>query len=136
MCEAIKAALASDKTIDIVTTGKKSGMPRTTEIWFNRVEDRIIICGTPGSSEEGGSGYQPRHWLANLRARPNFQFCLKESVQACLPARAVEITDAADRRYIMMHPATQWYRDHVTDPEDLVRDSPIIEVFLEGYPHA
>lgn len=126
----IREALNHDRTIDIITIGAKSGLPRRTEIWFTNVGGRIIICGTPDA--KGGKGpYTPRHWLANLKANPHFTFCLKESVHVELPARAVEIVDRADRRYLMSVPATQWYRDQVDALEELVNHSPIVEVFFD-----
>lgn len=130
MKEAIQKALQTDRTIDIITIGAKSGLARRTEIWFHNVDGRIIITGTPGG-EGGKGGYKPRDWLANMKANPHFTFCLKESLLAELPARAVEITDPEDRRYIMTAPATKWYRDQVGSVEELVRYSPIVEVFFE-----
>lgn len=131
MNDEIQRALREDRLIDIVTRGAKSGLPRKTEIWFTNVDGRIIICGTPDAA--GTSGPRARRdWLANLRANPEFLFCLKESVSAQLPARAVIIVDPADRRRLMTAPATQWYRDQVTSVEDLVAGSPIVEVsFVE-----
>lgn len=131
MNDEIQRALREDRLIDIVTRGAKSGLPRKTEIWFTNVDGRIIICGTPDAA--GTSGPRARcDWLANLRANPEFLFCLKESVSAQLPARAVIIVDPEDRRRLMTAPATQWYRDQVTSVEDLVAGSPIVEVsFLE-----
>jgi hypothetical protein len=127
--EKIRNALRKDRTIDIITIGAKSGLPRRTEIWFNNVDGRIIICGTPDA--KGGKGnYKPRDWLANLRSRPEFTFCLKESLKIELPAKAVEIVDPEDRRYLMSAPATKWYRDQVDSIDDLVNDSPIVEVFF------
>lgn len=129
MNEAIRNALNNDRMIDIITTSAKSGLPRTTEIWFTNVDGRIIICGTPNARGEKGR-YDRRDWLANLKANPEFTFCLKESLKAQLPARAVEITDPDDRRRLMSAPATQWYRDQVDSVEELVRDSPIVEIFF------
>jgi hypothetical protein len=130
MNEAIKAALNTERTIDIITTGAKSGLPRRIEIWFTNVSGRIIICGTPNAT--GGKGhYIPRDWLANLRAHPEFTFCLKESLSIELPAKAVEIVDLEDRRYLMSAPETKWYRDQVDSVDDLVKGSPIVEVFLK-----
>lgn len=126
----IQKALQTDLTIDIVTTGAKSGLPRRTEIWFHNLGGRIIICGTPSSSGNRGTRVR-RDWLANLKAHPQFLFCLKESVQAELPARAVEITDPEDRRAIMRAPETHWYRDQGFSVEQLAAGSPIIEVFFE-----
>jgi hypothetical protein len=127
--EEITKALCQDRTIDMVMKGAKSGKRRKTEIWFNRVGDRIIICGTPSAGGDKGP-YAPRHWLANLKANPEFLFCLKESIEAELPARAVIITDLEDRRVLMTAPETQWYRDQVGSVELLVKFSPIVEVFF------
>jgi hypothetical protein len=130
MNEDIKKALERDRTIDIITIGVKTGLPRRIEIWFTNVNGRIIICGTPNA--EGGKGARtPRDWLANLRANPDFTFCLKESLQMELPAKAMEITDPEDRRYLMSAPETQWYRDQVESIDILVKESPIVEVFLK-----
>lgn len=126
----IRKALETDRTIDIVTTGAKTGLARRTEIWFTNVGGRIIITGTPGASGVGGSRMR-RDWLANLKAHPDFTFCLKESLQAELPARAVEIVDPEDRRTLMSAPETHWYRDQGNTVEDLVAGSPIVEVFFQ-----
>jgi len=127
----IQKALQEDRTIDIITIGAKTGLPRRIEIWVTNVTGRIIICGTPGAT--GGPGTRtPRDWLANLKANPDFTFCLKESTNAELPARAVEIVDEEDRRYLMSAPATKWYRDQVDSIDELVMNSPIVEVFFEG----
>jgi len=131
MDEKIKKALRSDTTIDIITTGAKTGIPRRIEIWFHNIGGRIIICGTPSASGEKGKRVR-RDWLANLRATPQFVFVLKESVQAELPARAVEITDPDDRRAIMSAPETRWYRDQGISVERMVAESPIVEVFFDG----
>lgn len=129
MREEIREALNKDQTIDIITTGAKSGLPRKIEIWFTNVNGRIIICGTPNAKGNKESR-TPRDWLANLKANPEFTFRLKESLNAELSARAVEITDPDDRRYLMSAPTTQWYRDQVDSVDDLAKDSPIVEVFF------
>ena len=129
LSDQVKQALALDRTIDIITTGAKTGKPRRTEIWYTRVGKRIIICGTPAA--EGGKGpIARRDWLANMKANPLFTFCLKESIHAELPARAQIIIDEADRRAIMTAPETQWYRDQVDSVEQLVMGSPIAEVLF------
>jgi hypothetical protein len=127
--DAVKRALSTDRTIDIITTGAKTGLPRKTEIWFMNIGGRIIICGTPDATGENGPRSR-RDWLANLKANPEFLFCLKESLSVELRARAVVITDPADRRRIMSAPETKWYRDQVDSVEDLVENSPIVEVFF------
>lgn len=129
---AVQDALDRDLTIDIVTRGAKTGLLRTTEIWYTRVGGRIIICGTPAASGTQGK-YAPRDWLANLEAHPNFWFCLKESIDFAISAKAAVITDRVDRREIMSAPATQWYRQQVPDFEFLVRKAPIVEVLFIPY---
>jgi hypothetical protein len=129
MNEEIRDALRKDRTIDIITIGAKSGLPRRMEIWFTNVKGRIIICGTPNAKGDKGQ-YTPRDWLANLKAHPEFTFCLKESLNIELPATAVEIVDPLDRRYLMSAPETKWYRDQVDSIDDLVNESPIVEVFF------
>ena len=129
MNDEIQRALRKDRLIDIVTTGAKSGLPRKTEIWFTNVGGRIIICGTPDAEGQGGPRAR-RDWLANLRANPDFLFCLKESFTAQLHARAMIIVNPEDRRRLMTAPETQWYRDQVASVDDLVAGSPIIEVFF------
>ena len=74
----IRAALASDRTIDIITTGARTGQRRVTEIWFCRLDDVLVITGTPG----------PRDWYANLLRHPDFVF-RPERAGTCRTARAV-----------------------------------------------
>jgi hypothetical protein len=127
----IRAALTTDRVIDIVTTGARSGLQRTTEIWFSNVSGHIIICGTPGGTGGGGPRVA-RDWLANLVANPEFTFRLKESLRVELPARATPVSDPSQRRALMSAPETEWYRDQVDSVEDLVRHSPIVAVLFTG----
>ncbi len=127
----IRTALEVDRTIDIITIGARTGLPRTTEIWFFNVSGRIIICGTPAA--KGGSGPRARRdWLANLVAHPEFMFCLKETVQIQLSARASVMRDPGQRRELMLRPEMKWFRNQVDSVEVLVRDSPIVEVRFTG----
>ena len=129
--EKIKHALVNDRLVDIVTIGRKTGEQRRVEIWFHNIEGRIIICGKPRGERDDGSPWSNRGWLANMRANPKFSFCLKESCEADLPARAVEITDDDDRRSLMSLSRMEWYHEQVEKVEDLVVGSPIVEVFFD-----
>ena len=86
----IVEALARDRTIDITTTGARSGLPRRIETWAWPDGDRLYLTGTPGR----------RDWYANLRANPDFTVHLKHGVQADLPARARPIEEPGERRAI------------------------------------
>ncbi len=90
MDERVRQALANDRTIDITTTGRSSGLPRRIETWFYRVDDQIYLTGSPGR----------RDWYANLLANPDFTLHLKQSVVADLPGHAAPITDPEERRTI------------------------------------
>ena len=90
MDERVRNALANDRTIDITTIGRNSGIPRRIETWFYRLDDRIYLTGSLGR----------RDWYANLLANPGFTFHLKQSVAADLPAHATPITDPEQKRAI------------------------------------
>lgn len=114
----VRAALAADMTIDITTTGRRSGEPQRIEIWFLNLDDTIYITGTPG----------PRDWLANLRAEPEFTFHLKESVRADLPAVATEVTDRNERARVFAAPSADWYLRQGDDLDSLLDDAPMVRV--------
>ena len=117
----IRRALERGHTIDITTTGRRSGQPSRIEIVFHNIGGRLYISGMPSPRR--------RDWLANLEANPRFTFHLKGAVRADLPARARVIADEAERRAILPHVARAWGRD---DLEEMVRHSPLIEVTLDG----
>jgi deazaflavin-dependent oxidoreductase (nitroreductase family) len=119
--EAIKTALKRGHTIDITTTGRRSGRPRRLEIVFHNIDGRIYISGIPYRRR--------RSWLANLEAQPGFTFHLKGKVRADLSATARIIDEEAERRAILPHIARAWGRN---DLETMVRYSPLIEVTLDG----
>jgi deazaflavin-dependent oxidoreductase (nitroreductase family) len=115
--DAVAAALEHGHTIDITTTGRRSGKPRRIEIVFHNIDGRIYISGIPRPDK--------RDWLLNLEANPNFTFHMKGRVNADLPARARVIDDEVERRQILPHIARNWRR---TDLDAMVRYSPLIEV--------
>jgi deazaflavin-dependent oxidoreductase (nitroreductase family) len=121
MDEAIRAALAHDRTIDITTTGRKTGQARRIEMWFHNLDGRIYITGTPGR----------RDWYANLLAHPEFTFHLKGSVVADLPARARPITDREERRAILA-PLLRRLGRPAGQLDAWVEASPLVAVELTG----
>jgi deazaflavin-dependent oxidoreductase (nitroreductase family) len=113
----IRQALASDRTIDITTVGRRSKEPRRIEIWFYRYDGRVFLSGSPGR----------RGWFAYLLANPEFRFHLKGSVQADLPARARPITDEAERREVITGILDELGRGY-GGADDWVAGSPLAEV--------
>jgi deazaflavin-dependent oxidoreductase (nitroreductase family) len=87
----VDRALASDLVIDMTTTGRKSGEPRTVEIWFHRVDGRYYITGWPGS----------RGWYANLLVDPRLVIHFKDAATPDLQAVAHPITDPDLRRRVL-----------------------------------
>jgi deazaflavin-dependent oxidoreductase (nitroreductase family) len=115
MEENLERALERDRTIDITTTGRRSGRPRRIEIWFHNLDGRIFITGLPGR----------RDWYANVVANPEFMFHLKQSAHADLPARARPITDEADRREVLAEVLRRLGRNEL---DRWVADAPLVEV--------
>jgi deazaflavin-dependent oxidoreductase (nitroreductase family) len=117
MDEAVERALENDRTIDITTTGRKSGEPRRIEIWMHHFDGRTFISGQPGT----------RDWYANLRANPEFTFHLKGGAQADLAAVARPIEDEDERREVItrIFGGTGRSADEV---ESWVSGSPLVEV--------
>jgi hypothetical protein len=66
------AATIEQRTIDITTTGRRSGAPRRIEIVFYRFETSTYLSGRPAP--------RPRAWLLNLAAEPQFVFHLTHGV--------------------------------------------------------
>lgn len=118
---AIRSALAQGHTIDITTTGRRTGEARRKEIVFHNFGGRLYISGTPRPKR--------RDWLINLAADPHLTFHLKGDVQADLPATAREITDEAERRAVLEQVVRVWNRN---DLETMVRESPLIEVTIDS----
>lgn len=116
MTEAILDRLAGTPTVDITTTGAKSGRRVRIEIWGWVIDDRYIITGTPG----------PRHWMANVLAEPAITIHLADRD---IEGRAVVVDDPELRRRVFSDPRTSWYLTQTT-LEDLVERAPMIEVLF------
>jgi hypothetical protein len=130
--ERVLAALLGDRTVDIITTGARTGATRTTEIWTTIIGGEVFLCGTPNASLPGVER-KPRDWLANLIAHPRFTLHLKSTIHVDLTAEATPVTDAVERRRIMSAPATEYYRSQAKSIEHAARDSPIVRLrFVEG----
>ena len=121
MDERIDRALSRGHTIDITTTGRKTGQARRIEIVFHVIDGRVYITGMASPRR--------RSWLANLEADPRFTFHLKGAVRADLPATARIISDEDERRAIFREIVKTWTNQQV---ETMTRYSPLIEVTFEA----
>ena len=120
LVDAIRRVLRHGHTIDITTTGRRSGDPRRIEIVYHSFDGRIYISGMPSP--------RTRAWLHNLRANPHLTFHLKQLIQADLPATAREITDPDERHEVLTKVAKVWRRE----VEPMERFSPLVEVTIDG----
>jgi deazaflavin-dependent oxidoreductase (nitroreductase family) len=109
--------LATIRTIDLTTFGRKTGLPRRIEIWWFHVDGRFVITGTPGR----------RDWLANVIANPEV---IVHADGHDLRARAKVIEDSTFRRRVFSQPTTRWYSS-MAELERLVDTAPMIEVEIE-----
>jgi hypothetical protein len=110
--------LAAQRTIDLTTYGRSSGLARRIEIWWFHVDGRFIVTGTPGK----------RDWLANVIARP--QVIIHASGMD-IPTTVRPITDPEFRQRVFTDPEVSWYRTQA-ELDRLVADAPMIEVLFDG----
>jgi len=122
MDDQIRRALRRGHTIDITTTGRRTGLPRRVEIVFHNIDGRLVITGSP---QQG----RTRAWLRNLEADPRLTFHLKRAVRADLPATARVVTDETERRAI-----AEWVVANAwpnMDADAMTAWSPMIDVTIE-----
>ena len=121
MDDSIQRALRRSHTIDITTTGRRTGKARRIELVFHNVDGRIVISGSPSGRKRG--------WIWNLEADPHLTFHLKRTVHADLPATARVTTDEQERRQLAEWiVANAWTNQ---DVETMTRYSPFIEVTID-----
>ena len=121
MDDAVTRALAHGHTIDITTTGRRTGEARRIEIVFHNIDGRLFITGTARRD-------RTRAWLRNLEADPRLTVHLKGSVQRDLPATATIVTDPVERRRVL-----EWVKANAwpqVDVDEMVAYSPLIEVTI------
>jgi deazaflavin-dependent oxidoreductase (nitroreductase family) len=119
---AIVRTLSHGQTIDITTTGRRSGLPRRIEIALHNFDTRLYISGMPRPG-------RTRAWIHNLGANPRLTVHLKGALPADLPATARIITDEAERRAVFERIVLVWRGQ---DVETMTRHSPLIEVTVDG----
>lgn len=112
-----RSDLSQTRTIDLTTYGRRSGLPRTVEIWWFHVDGRFVITGTPGR----------RDWLANVRRRPDVVIGVSG---AEIDATVREVDDREFRRRVFTHRETRWYSSQA-ELDRLVQTAPMIEVLLD-----
>jgi deazaflavin-dependent oxidoreductase (nitroreductase family) len=90
MDELVREALDRSRTVDITTTGARSGRPQRIEIWTWIADGTVYLTGSPGR----------RDWYANLKANPELVVHVKTGEPVDLPARARPIEEPGERREV------------------------------------
>lgn len=112
---AVSEALQHSQTIDLTTTGRRTGQARRIEIFLHADRGLLFITGMPRP--------QTRAWIHNIEADPHVILHLKHGVHADVPAVARVITDPAERRPLIESAAARWGR---RDVELMMEQSPLI----------
>jgi hypothetical protein len=125
------ASRAPERTIDITTTGARTGRPRRIEVWFYRVDGRIYLSTSPAR----------RSWYANIVANPDLVFHLKHGVRADLRAVGTPVLDRAQREVVFTSIIADlnqpWNPAGIRQPveplEEWLQGSPLVSVeFPDG----
>jgi deazaflavin-dependent oxidoreductase (nitroreductase family) len=118
----IHDALDHSQTVDITTTGRRTGQPRRIEIVLHNLGGRLVISGMPHR--------RTRAWIHNLEADPRLTVHLKQGVHADVAGTARVVTDPAERRELLVGVARAWNR---TDVDRMVEESPLIVLTIPEY---
>ena len=123
MDDSIRAGLSRGGTIDITTTGRRTGRPRRIEIVFHRIDGRMWISGLPSSRK--------RAWLANLEADPRLTVHLKGPIAtADLPATARVVIGAIDSAPIIITNAAELFGGRIAGDYKDRFDAHVADVLL------
>lgn len=89
----------------LTTTGRKSGQPRVSPLYFLRDGDRVIVAASKLGTEKNPL------WYLNLKANPNVQAQIKKEV---LDLRARDATEEERAKYwprlVAMYPGYEEYQ--------------------------
>jgi deazaflavin-dependent oxidoreductase (nitroreductase family) len=123
MDDAVRRAFGRGHTIDITTTGRRSGQPRRIEIVFHNIDGRIFITGRPNAE-------RTRAWLLNVEADPRLTVHFNGAIRADVPATARVVSDPDERHRIFDWIVANAWRS--MDVATMEAYSPLIEVVPEG----
>ena len=122
MDDSVRAALFRSQTIDLTTTGRRTGRRRRIEIFLHEKDGMLFISGMPRAD-------RTRDWIYNVAADPRVVVHLKQSVVADVPATARVVTDPDEREPLIDAAAQRWGR---TDIPAMLEHSPLIVLKLDG----
>lgn len=89
----------------LTTTGRKSGKPRVSPLYFHRDGDTVVVAASKGGSEKNPM------WYLNLKANPKVQVQIKKDVREL---KARDATDEERAKYwpqlVDMYPTYEDYQ--------------------------
>ncbi|KOX07424.1 MULTISPECIES: nitroreductase/quinone reductase family protein [Micromonospora] len=108
-----RQALERQRTVDITTTGRRSGQPRRMEIWRYQASGRYWLTGSPGA----------RDWYANVLTHPKFTLHL---AGLDVQVRGRPVTDPDERALVLgeIVPTLDW----AGSLESWIAGSPLVEI--------
>lgn len=111
-----RQALAQHQTVEITTTGRRSGQPRRIETWRYQACGRFWLTGSPGA----------RDWYANVLRHPEFTLHIAD---VDMKARGRPVTDPEERALVFgeIVPALDW----AGSVESWIAGSPLVEIELD-----
>ena len=117
------ASFVDRECCDLVTVGRTSGKPRTTELWFGIADEQVLfISGTPRCD-----------WRANLVANPDVTVVFGDESRR---GRARLVTDPAERRRFgdVMGAKYDWSGDEEIGltRDEWVYECPLFAVGFDG----
>jgi deazaflavin-dependent oxidoreductase (nitroreductase family) len=121
----LRSALDHSQTIDLTTTGRRSGRPRRIEIFVHNLGGTLVISGMPVAG-------RTRAWLLNAADNPEITLHYRGTEgEGDVPGVARVVTDPVERRALLEGVARNWGR---RDLDVMVEHSPLMVVTVEGYP--
>ena len=127
MDASVRHVLDRSQTIDLTTTGRRTGRPRRIEIALHNVDGRLLISGIPVRG-------RTRAWLLNVGTNPAVTLHLRargDAPAADVDGEARVVTDRSEREALLARVARNWGR---TDLDAMVESSPLMEIRVPGYP--
>ena len=127
MDASVRHALAGNQTIDLTTTGRRTGRARRIEIALHNIDGRLVISGIPVRG-------RTRAWLLNVGTNPVVTLHLRargSAPAADVNGEARVVTDRAEREALLAQVARNWGR---TDLDAMIESSPLMEIRVPGYP--
>lgn len=121
----MKTTALKSGVIDIITTGRRTGKLRRTELYLHNLDEVLYLTGRPG---------RPRDWVANISAHPVITLRTKQGTD--IAASGTVIRDPGTKASIIKRARVQsWGVDPTVADAEIelwVEDAPLVRVYVDG----